>query len=157
MGSTTGVDNLNAFRAICPNINKDNHVITSRAARAYNCVAWVLGDEKKWYEPTPSGQYTWPSNKNQDYSLKAYVQMFSEHGFQVCEEGISEHGRQRIALYAKDGEFTHAALQLPTGRWSSKLGTWEDIDHDTLEVLSGPFYGIPCLFMDRRQKDPPLL
>ena len=79
--------------------------------------------------------------------------MFSEHEFQVCEEGPLEHGCQRIALYAKDGEFTHVAVQLPSGRWSSKLGELEDIEHDTLEVLSGASYGIPIMFMRRTQPE----
>lgn len=156
MGSAARVDKLGSFQAICPNITKNNHLIASRATKAYNCVAWALGDEGRWYEPTPSGQYFWPSNKNKDYSLKSYVEMFAEQGFAICEECRPEHGFQKISVYAKEGEFTHVALQLPSGRWSSKLGTLEDIEHDTLEVLSGPAYGKPSLFMRRTESESPL-
>ncbi|MCI0637958.1 MAG: hypothetical protein L0Y72_23715 [Gemmataceae bacterium] len=39
---------------------------------------------------------------------------------------------------------THAARQLPTGRWSSKLGPSEDIEHD-LHALEGEIYGTIAL------------
>lgn len=157
VGPAETVDKLDAFQSICPNISRKNHLITSVATRAYNCVAWVLGDEENWYEPTPSGQYAWPSVKNENYSLDAYIQMFSGQGFKVCKKEMFENGFQAIALYEKDGEFAHVAVRLPDGRWSSKLGTWEDIEHDTLEVLSGPLYGAPRAFMKRVQEDMPLL
>jgi hypothetical protein len=36
---------------------------------------------------------------------------------------------------------THAALQLESGDWTSKLGDFEDISHSTIEAVSGPVYG----------------
>jgi hypothetical protein len=42
-------------------------------------------------------------------------------------------------------EPTHAARQLPSGRWTSKLVLREDIEHD-LHALSGEAYvGFPLL------------
>ena len=47
---------------------------------------------------------------------------------------------RRVAQATSDGEPTHAARQLPNGKWTSKLGRWEDIEHD-LEGLTGEMYG----------------
>jgi hypothetical protein len=47
-----------------------------------------------------------------------------------------------VALFASaDGNYTHAARQLPSGKWTSKLGTWEDIEHDSVEAVGGGAYG----------------
>ena len=43
---------------------------------------------------------------------------------------------------------THAAKQLPNGRWTSKLGRSQDVEH-TLEGLEGSAYGRARLVMRR--------
>jgi hypothetical protein len=43
----------------------------------------------------------------------------------------------------------HAARQLPTGRWTSKLGKAVDIEHDTPEGVTGPVYGAVVKFLRR--------
>jgi hypothetical protein len=58
----------------------------------------------------------------------------------------------RIVLYIKDGKPTHAARQLPTGKWTSKLGSDIDIEHDYPEVLNGQDYGIASIFMKRKNE-----
>ena len=42
-----------------------------------------------------------------------------------------------------------AAVQLPDGEWSSKLGLYEDISHRTPESLDPDFYGEVHCFMRR--------
>jgi hypothetical protein len=42
----------------------------------------------------------------------------------------------------------YAARQLPNGRWTSKLGEWEDIEH-ALHDLTGMVYGSVVLVMKR--------
>jgi len=151
------VDKLRSLQAFCPNLNAENHQVTSRATTAYNCVAWVLGDEKRWYEPTPSGQYFWPGIADSDYSAQSYINMFATTGFELCDTIDLEAGFEKIAIYTTKGEFTHVALQLPTGRWTSKLGGLEDIEHDTLKALEGTGYGKPAHFMKRRVAEPRLV
>jgi hypothetical protein len=43
---------------------------------------------------------------------------------------------------------THAARLLPSGLWTSKLGEWEDIEHD-LHALEGDVYGTVALLLKR--------
>ena len=50
---------------------------------------------------------------------------------------------QKIALFGKlnpaDGSTipTHAALQLESGEWTSKMGPLEDINHTTADAVRG--------------------
>jgi hypothetical protein len=44
---------------------------------------------------------------------------------------------------------THAARQLPNGRWSSKLGKLEDIEH-ALDDICGSAYGSVVPVLKRR-------
>lgn len=43
---------------------------------------------------------------------------------------------------------THAARQLPNGRWTSKLGFLEDIEHD-LHDVAGEAYGTVVVLLKR--------
>jgi len=45
--------------------------------------------------------------------------------------------------------YTHAARQLPDGKWTSKLGQLEDITHGTTDVIEGGDYGEVVQFMKR--------
>ncbi|MCG8587287.1 MAG: hypothetical protein MI757_21490 [Pirellulales bacterium] len=45
--------------------------------------------------------------------------------------------------------YTHAARQLPDGRWTSKLGKAEDIEHDSANDVAGGLYGEVVEFMKR--------
>jgi hypothetical protein len=66
-----------------------------------------------------------------------------------CGGDALEVGQQRIALYATaNGVPSHAARQLPDGRWTSKLGRWEDIEH-RLPALEGESYGAVVQIMKR--------
>jgi hypothetical protein len=69
------------------------------------------------------------------------VAVFLALGFSPCSDGNSETGYEKVAVYGIDGEYTHVARQLPSGKWTSKLGALEDIEHDTLEGLIGTEYG----------------
>jgi hypothetical protein len=67
-----------------------------------------------------------------------------------ADEGV-ESEFERIALFAKSGVPTHAARQLPSGRWASKLGMREDIEHD-LHALEGDLYGNVVRLLKRLKK-----
>jgi hypothetical protein len=56
---------------------------------------------------------------------------------------------EKVALYATDEGPAHAARQLSNGRWTSKLGRDEDIEHE-LEGLAGSHYGAVVQFLQRQ-------
>lgn len=67
----------------------------------------------------------------------------------MCAGEELETGFEKVALFADaDGFATHAARQLNNGRWTSKLGELEDIEH-ALRDLEGVEYGTVVLVMKR--------
>jgi hypothetical protein len=71
--------------------------------------------------------------------MEAYIAAFRAIGFEPCESGSLEPGFDKVALFANERSPTHAARQLPSGAWISKLGKDKDIEH-SLEVLEGREY-----------------
>lgn len=71
-------------------------------------------------------------------------------GYVECADGELEAGFEKVAIYA-DAQFTptHASRQLADGRWTSKLGKLEDIEHDTIDNVNCPTYGTAVRFMKR--------
>ena len=95
----------------------------------------------------------WPQGIPREESLAAFRSVFQALGYRECTGSGLENGYEKIAIFAKseDGvlEPTHAARQLPNGRWTSKLGRMEDIEHDEVDDVNCPTYGTPFLFMRR--------
>lgn len=86
-------------------------------------------------------------------SLEAFEQAYAELGYEVCENGVFENNFEKVALYAdKFGSPTHAARQLLNGRWTSKCGQLEDIEHE-LNALTGQSYGNVSRYMKRPQSN----
>jgi len=83
--------------------------------------------------------------------MEAYQQAFEANGFAVCGDSTLEAGLEKIALYAIGTEPQHAARQLSTGAWTSKIGIADDIEHGTLEALEGEDYGRVALIMQRQK------
>ncbi|CAG1006782.1 hypothetical protein PHYC_03359 [Phycisphaerales bacterium] len=81
--------------------------------------------------------------------MDGFVRAFQSLGFQRCDHGDMEEGHEKIAFYADPGGVTHAARQLPSGVWTSKIGKNFDIEH-TLAGLEGGQYGSVAAFMKRR-------
>lgn len=81
--------------------------------------------------------------------MASFAAFFRSFGFEECgDEGV-ETGFEKIALYGDEyGRFTHAARQTSSGKWTSKLGPDEDIEH-ALEGLQGKYAGTPKLFLKR--------
>ncbi|MEG3937912.1 hypothetical protein QT995_07080 [Microcoleus sp. S36b_A3] len=73
----------------------------------------------------------------QEETLEEYIQAYEMLGYEICKGDRLEVGYQKIGLYVDSkGIPTHAARQLPNGKWTSKLGWLEDIEHE-LDGLVG--------------------
>lgn len=107
--------------------------ITSNIDFGYNCIAWSADDMAHFWWPV---SHYWPSDIRSELSEQAFAELYASLGYERCRDGTLERGFEKVALFAKDGAPAHAARQLPNGRWSSKLGRWEDIMHD-LMALAG--------------------
>ena len=124
-----------------PNLALTEYAVTSPRSQEYNCFAWVAGDQERWWQPTPEDEFYWVQGVPMEETLSAYIQAYQKLGYAICDNAVLETGYEKIALYVNDeGIPTHAAKQLSTGKWSSKLGWLEDIEHE-LEGLTGEKYG----------------
>lgn len=124
-----------------PNLALTEYAVTSPKSQEYNCFAWVAGDQERWWQPTPEDEFYWVPGVPMEETLSAYIQAYQTLGYVTCDNAVLEIGYEKIALYVNnEGIPTHAAKQLLTGKWSSKLGWLEDIEHE-LEGLIGEKYG----------------
>lgn len=75
-------------------------------------------------------------------SLTNLIAALATLDFESCDHSKPEMGFEKVAIYSDEhGWPTHVARQIPSGRWTSKLGASEDIEHDRLEALEGSVYG----------------
>ncbi len=125
--------------------------ITSQKDPAHNCIAYVVGDLKSNWDPGAVGipGYYWPPGFARDDSLSELVNIFEVHGYRRCETAEPEIGFTKIAIYGDQIAWTHAAYQLESGKWSSKLGLGHDVEHDSLDALNGDLYGAAVVIMRR--------
>jgi hypothetical protein len=94
----------------------------------------------------------WPPNVDREETVDAFLRAYGMLGYVQCADGGLEAGVEKVAIYIDAaGTPTHAALQLRDGRWTSKMGGFEDIEHSTLDVVSGPRYGVPSVLMRRNR------
>jgi hypothetical protein len=131
------MDLRHAFSKLTP----QNHSLASPATAEYNCIAFAAGDQLHWWWPDVTGLSHWPPTAAREETIAAFQQAFAALGYELCADANLESGFEKIALYALGGMPTHAARQLPDGRWVSKLGELEDIEHASLDVLVGALYG----------------
>jgi hypothetical protein len=132
-----------------PRLRAPAYTVTSDATQTYNCIAWAAEDQSSWWWPDPQMLYFWPDAVPRAETLEAFVAAYELHGYERCDDSTLQPGFQKVALFANaNGVPTHAARQLPDGRWTSKLGAAQDITHQ-LDDVGGADYGEPRLFMRR--------
>ena len=129
------------LRLAFPKLTPQNHSLVSPATAEYNCIAFAAGDQRDWWWPDPAGLSYWPSTAAREETVAAFQQAYASLGYELCSNANLETGFEKIAIYAIGGTPTHAARQRPDGRWVSKLGELEDIEHSSLGVLTGKLYG----------------
>ena len=92
--------------------------------------------------------YYWPLQR--DDRLEDWVNALELHNYQITDDRNLEAGVEKVAIYVNDlGSPEHVARQLPSGEWTSKIGRYEDITHETLSALEGQEYGSPRVIMKR--------
>lgn len=129
-----------------PRLTADNHRVTSPYDPDYNCIAWSANDTERWWQPGDYWPVTWPED---DCGIGALERAFLAIGYEPCPDGSLEAGFEKVALYGAPLIYTHASRQLPSGKWTSKLGKAQDIEHDTPHDVGGGLYGEVAGFMKR--------
>lgn len=129
-------------------INGDSH-ITSPITLYYNSFAWAVNDQERCWFPDGFETEYWPAGVRRENTLSAFIDAYSTNGFEVCPTRdphleFSPNGFfvEKIAIYTIDGRPSHACRQLNTGRWTSKIGVREDVQHELVENFIVEIEGI---------------
>lgn len=136
------------LRRLFPRLFGNEYQLTSKKSRRYNCLAWALGANDVWWDAGVGG--AWPDGVPDDGSVLAAIRFFEHFGYTCAADAELKEGLLKIAIYGDDQGYTHAARQLANGRWSSKLGKLQDIEHHKLESLFGRRYGTVVQIMEMR-------
>jgi hypothetical protein len=131
------------LESLFPGLRNSSYRVTSPATRDYNCIAWAAGDVAHWWWPDPDPDNDvifWPADAPREETLQAFMAAFATLGYTSATDDRPEAGFEKVAFFTSGTVPTHAARQLPNGRWTSKLGFAEDIEHD-LHAVSGQAYG----------------
>jgi hypothetical protein len=136
-----------------PDLVRTGYSITSPATTDYNCIAWAAGVTDEWWWPDGMGINPWPVAARREETMAAFVEAFQILGYLPCADDSLEPGFEKVALYALAGTPKHAARQLPGGRWTSKLGPLEDVEH-ALGGLVGTWYGNVVQILKRPSVSP---
>jgi hypothetical protein len=147
------------LKPLFPRLNSKNHRLTSPVDGSYNCIAYAASDTASWWWPIekPLGGIYWPPNAPPEETLDAFRIAFEGLGYTQCPNENLEQGVEKVAIYVnRKGTPTHAARQLPTGRWASKLGPSVDIEHSHPDDVGGDEkqgYGTVAFYLARPAED----
>jgi hypothetical protein len=136
-----------------PGLRGQSYQIRSPRDGKYNCIAFAAGVSSCWWWPDWTEEDTWPAGVARVETVAAFRDAFGTLGYGVCDDDRLEAGYEKVALFALAGMPKHAARQLPSGRWISKLGAREDIEHG-LHDLTGMVYGSVVLLLKRSLPPP---
>lgn len=146
MGKNLTADQIkNAFPLLA---NDPDFKVTSPYDEKYNCISWAMRYTDRWTSPPAGSPYLdgvlwWPPTATEGAKITCLVDAFEKEGFVLCDSYDFDKDWLKVALYYNPmtGEWTHAARQLRSGMWSSKLGKANDIEHGTPYSIEGQFYG----------------
>ena len=134
---------------LCPRLDTEGYQVICPVSKDYNCIAFAAGDTEQWWDHTEQGY--WPPEVERSHTLEALTAVFRTLGFVVTDDPDLESGYEKIALYADSEGYTHAALQMLDGKWRSKMGDLELIEHRAPASLNGGRYGNAEVYMRRRR------
>ena len=122
-----------------PKLIPGTFIPASKATPRYNCIAFAARDERHWWQGERNGgRFYWPLALARTTSVNTVTQIFTARGFQLTSDYSIESQYEKVAIYVslQDLEFSHMAWSDGVV-WKSKLGSGQDIDHYTLDVLEG--------------------
>jgi len=126
---------MSPLEAAFPGLAGSGFAVTSPATEAYNCLAWAAGETDRWWWPDPMGVGYWPGGAPREETLPAFLAAYATLGYTPTTDPSPEANTGKVAIYACSGLPTHAARQLPGGRWTSKLGRDADIEHALADLV----------------------
>lgn len=141
------------MEAAFPKLRTGAYDKTSEMDPGYNCIAWAAGDTTRFWWPRPERPYYWPDGLPRVATRQNFIDAFSTLGYSPSDslDASIEQGLEKIALFEDtSGKPTHAARQLATGAWTSKLGVDIDIEHQDVAGVEGNAYGTLAVILVRK-------
>ena len=133
-----------------PNLKQTGYAITSPAEVNYNCIAWAVGDQGQWWEPLRG--FYWPPGVAQDYTLAAYIRVFSIHGYAPCDSAEPELEFEKVTLFVDEsGLPSHAADNWKTHTGPASSASWKTSNTPAYMRLKGQLNGTVAQVMKRRR------
>jgi hypothetical protein len=137
------------IETLFPRLQSSGYRVTSPPDDVYNCIAWAVGVTGAWWWPGDPERTYWPADVPREPTLARIRLLFATLGYEECVGTEHEAGFEKVAIFSSPvAKPTHVARQLASGRWTSKLGESEDIEHE-LRDLEGEVYGLVVLVMRR--------
>ena len=138
-----------------PGLVGSNHRMIGPPTKKFNCIAWAVGDPIQWMWPVGPGKKFWPPGIPREETLPAFEALFLSLDYESCPLDDRDSGYERIAVFASaDGVPVHAARQVGSGPWTSKLGNFGVLEHE-LHALEGEIYGKVVRMFRRFSISPP--
>lgn len=135
---------------MCPRLANGLFNITSPKTSDYNCIAWAAGRTDIPWWPIKAPGVHWPSDCELKATRESFICAFRTLNYEECANGDLETGYEKVAIFADErGVPTHAARQLTSGAWTSKLGQGWDIEHPHYKDVEGETNGEAKVFLRR--------
>lgn len=150
--------NRNSLIEIFPDLNTDsNFKILSNKDNTYNCIAWAMGYTDRWIDPFPLVGHWWPDNTTKDLSPESLIEAFESEHFELTDDCSFEEDYEKVVLYKKGNQWTHAAKIVACGIEHSKFGSLWDGQHSHNVLCNtgrrhvSQSYGIAYAYMKRKK------
>jgi hypothetical protein len=125
-----GLATIQEIESLFPLLVGTSYSEESAVTDTYNCIAFAFGDLANWWWPRRGYGCYWPPGFPLTDSVATLTSIFEVHGYSVCDNTDREPGYEKVVIYSREDRFKHAARQLESGRWASKLGEEQDIEHE---------------------------
>lgn len=147
---------------IFPDLAGDaNFKILSDCNPVYNCIAWAMGYDDRWVDPSNAivPWLWWPLGAERSYTPEALISAFKAEGFELSDNSTPEEGYSKVVLYKNPntGKWTHAARIITADIEYSKFGQAWDGQHshnvlcNTAKGQETQSYGIAYAYMKRKE------
>lgn len=131
--------------------------ITSDPVPFYNCIGFAMGMTDVCVALGNSARINWqwwPPTAHRDMNPNSLVEAFTYFGFEDCGmDDTIDPDYDKVALYSKAGEWTHAAWIDEENVYHSKLGAQYDITHGPGAIFHETCYGDIYKYMKRLKTD----
>src|SRR6266567_4754993 len=92
-----------------PRLQGTGWCVTSPPDELYNCIAWAVGDTRKWWWPGDPARSHWPAGVPRVAAPEAFREAFATLGYVACESEEHEPGFEKVALFVLAGNIPRHA------------------------------------------------